>query len=124
MLGAGMNPSSRRATGLIRSCGIWLLSNAGAAVAVDVAGERIVDAVGHRAEITVPHRHRRDGRAHDVAVVVERALVVAEEEQLALDDRPAQREAAVEETARRRDVREVVAGVGLLVVGENEPPIP
>jgi hypothetical protein len=27
MLGAGMNDSSRRAIGLIRSCGIWLFAN-------------------------------------------------------------------------------------------------
>ena len=59
-------------------------------------------------------------RADDVADVVDRALVVAEEEQLVADDRAAQREAAVGELGRRLQVREVVAGVGRLVVAEEE----
>ena len=88
--------------------------------AVDVAGQRIVDVLRHRAEVAVAHRHRRDGGADDVAQVVDRALVVAEEEQLVLDDRAAEREAAVGELGRRLEVREVVAGVGRVVVAEEE----
>ena len=87
-------PARDRADALLRNL---VVLEPRPAVAVDVAGERIVDAVRHRAEIAIAHRHRRNRRAHDVAAVVERPLVVAEEEQLVLDDRSAQREAAVEE---------------------------
>ena len=46
MFGIGMNAISLWAIGLIRSAGIMLPANGGAAVAIDRAGRRIVDAVG------------------------------------------------------------------------------
>jgi hypothetical protein len=84
------------------------------------SGQRVVDALGDRAEVAVAHRHGRHRRAHDVAEVVERALVVAEEEELAAHDRSAEREPAVGELGRRLQVREVVARAGRLCVPEEE----
>ena len=85
-----------------------------------IARERIVDALRHRAEVAVAHRHRRHRGAHDVAGVVDRPLIVAEEEQLVAHDRAAEGEAAVEKLRRRLQVGEVVARVGRVGVAEDE----
>ena len=88
--------------------------------AVGVAGQRIVDLRRGGGEIAVAHRQRGHHAAKDVAGVVNRALVVAEEEQLVAEDRPAEREPALRELLRRRQVREVAARIRLLVVPEGE----
>ena len=130
MFGSGMKASSRRAIGLIRSCGIWLFANAVRPGAVHRAGRRVVDGTGHGAEVAVSHRHRRNNRAHDVAEVVDRPLVVAEEEKLVADDGPAKRESTLREFGRRFQMRErrcgthsIIAGVcGLGVAKEEDAP--
>ncbi len=86
----------------------------------EVAGQRVVDPLRDFAEVAVAHPQRRHRRAHDVAEVVDRPLIVAEEEQLAAHDRSAEREPAVGERGRRLQMREVVAGVGLVGVAEEE----
>ena len=91
-----------------------------AAGAVGVARQRIVDLRRRRAEVAEAIRRRRNDGARRPAGVVADVLVVAEEEQLVVLDRPAEREPALQVVAGRRGVREVAGRVRLLVVAERE----
>ena len=88
--------------------------------AADVACRRIVDMLRHGAEVAVPHGRGRHDGLDDVAQIVDRPLVVAEEEEFVLHDRAADRRPAVRERRRRFQVREGIARAGLLVVPEEE----
>ena len=89
-------------------------------VPVHVPCERIVDALRDGAEVAAAHGQRRHDGAHDVARVVDGPLIIAEEEELVVNDRSAEGEAGVEELRRGFQVCEVLARVGRIRVAEHE----
>ncbi len=118
-------PSRDRADAVLRDLVVGKRCAAGA---VDGARRRVVNASGDGAEVAVAHRHRRNRRADDIPEVVDRSLVIAEEEELVADDRAAKCESTLREFRRWLQVRErgggprrVVARVGGLGVAKEEP---